>query len=54
MSIPVTAVLTLDHPEAVRAYCESMVEDPLRAAVRCAALDDAVRHWPPLRQGPKR
>jgi hypothetical protein len=54
MSIPVTSVLTLDLPDAVRTYCESMVDDPLRAAVRCAALDDAVRRWPPLRQSPKK
>jgi len=33
----------------LRAYCTEHVQDPLRAASRVAALDNAMRRWPPLR-----
>lgn len=34
---------------ALRAHCTEQVQDPLCAASRVAALDNAVRRWPPLR-----
>jgi hypothetical protein len=33
----------------LRAYCTDHTPDPLRAASRVAALDNAMRRWPPLR-----
>jgi hypothetical protein len=33
----------------VRSYCTEQTGDPLRAASRVAALDNAMRRWPPLR-----
>jgi hypothetical protein len=33
----------------VRAFCTEYTPDPLRAASRVAALDNAMRRWPPLR-----
>jgi hypothetical protein len=33
----------------VRAFCTEHMPDPLRAASRVAALDNAMRRWPPLR-----
>ena len=33
----------------VRAFCTEYTQDPLRAASRVAALDNAMRRWPPLR-----
>ena len=33
----------------VRAFCTEHTPDPLRAAARVAALDNAMRRWPPLR-----
>jgi hypothetical protein len=33
----------------LRAYCTEHTPDPLRAASRVAALDNAMRRWPPLR-----
>jgi hypothetical protein len=33
----------------LRAYCTEHIQDPLRAASRVAALDNAMRCWPPLR-----
>jgi hypothetical protein len=33
----------------LRAYCTEQSADPLRAASRVAALDNAMRRWPPLR-----
>jgi hypothetical protein len=33
----------------LRAYCTEHIQDPLRAASRVAALDNAMRRWPPLR-----
>jgi hypothetical protein len=33
----------------LRAYCTEQTADPLRAASRVAALDNAMRRWPPLR-----
>jgi hypothetical protein len=33
----------------LRAYCTEQTADPLRAASRVAALDNAMRTWPPLR-----
>jgi hypothetical protein len=33
----------------LRAYCTEQSSDPLRAASRVAALDNAMRRWPPLR-----
>lgn len=33
----------------VREYCIAFTSDPLRAAARGAALDNAMRRWPPLR-----
>ena len=54
ISIPVTTVTAHENSDALREHCEAAVDDPLRAAVRCAALDDASRRWPPLKAPPRR
>jgi len=38
-----------DGGAALRAHCTENVHDPLCAASRVAALDNAMRRWPPLR-----
>lgn len=39
----------LEDGAALRAHCTEHVQDPLCAASRVAALDNAMRRWPPLR-----
>src|SRR5579864_6980674 len=40
-----------DSPAAARTYCEETDGDDTRRAARVAALDHAMRRWPPLRGG---
>jgi hypothetical protein len=43
-----SAAMVEDGAE-LRAHCTGQIQDPLCAASRVAALDNAIRRWPPLR-----
>jgi len=49
MIAPDSAAVILESGAEVRAFCTEQNGDPLRAAARVAALDNAMRRWPPLR-----
>jgi hypothetical protein len=49
MIAPDSAAVILESGAEVRSYCTEHSGDPLRAAARVAALDNAMRRWPPLR-----
>jgi len=44
-----SAAMVEDGAE-LRAHCTAQIQDPLCAASRVAALDNAIRRWPPLRR----
>ena len=44
-----SAASILENGAEVRHFCTAHTADPLRAAARVAALDNALRRWPPLR-----
>jgi hypothetical protein len=49
MIAPDSAAVILESGAEVRAFCTEQSGDSLRAAARVAALDNAMRRWPPLR-----
>ncbi|MGH7621650.1 MAG: hypothetical protein ACREMU_04870 [Gemmatimonadaceae bacterium] len=49
MIAPDSAAVILENGAEVRAFCTEHSGDSLRAAARVAALDNAMRRWPPLR-----
>lgn len=49
MIAPDSAASILESGADVRSFCTEHSGDPLRAAARVAALDNAMRRWPPLR-----
>lgn len=44
-----SAAVILESGAEVRSFCTEQTADSLRAAARVAALDNAMRRWPPLR-----
>lgn len=49
MIAPDSAAAIFENGAEVRSFCTERSVDPLGAAARVAALDNAMRRWPPLR-----